>query len=106
MNSSFDFDSADIRSESEEVLSRLYDGLAGDEAAEILIKGHTSSEGSESYNQALSERRARAVVDDMVRRGIDGSRMRAVGVGEVEPIANNGDEAGRSLNRRVEIECR
>ncbi|MCG8467154.1 MAG: OmpA family protein [Gemmatimonadetes bacterium] len=103
---SFDFDSATINTESEEVLSKLYEGLSGDESAEILIKGHTSSEGSDSYNQALSERRAQAVVDDMVRRGIEAGRMRAVGIGEGEPIASNDDEAGRSLNRRVEIECR
>jgi OOP family OmpA-OmpF porin len=102
----FDFDSADIRSSSEPVLAQLHAGLEGDPAAAIEIRGHTSSEGSDDYNQALSERRAQSVVDDLVARGLDAGRMTAVGVGEAEPIASNNDEAGRSLNRRVEVTCR
>lgn len=101
----FEFDSAVILPGSESVLSKLHDGLAADEASSIEIRGHTSSEGSDAYNLALSERRAQAVVDDLLRRGIAAARLRAVGVGEAEPIAPNNDEAGRSLNRRVEIEC-
>lgn len=102
----FDFDSAQLRPDSEPVLARLFAGLSGDTRSEITIEGYTSSEGSDSYNRALSERRAQAVVDDLVRRGIDASRLRAVGKGEQEPIATNDDEAGRSLNRRVEVVCR
>lgn len=101
----FGFDSAEIRPDSEPVLADLFDGLQADAAATIVIEGHTSSEGSDAYNQALSERRAQAVVDDLVRRGLDASRLRAVGRGEANPIAPNDDESGRSLNRRVEIEC-
>ena len=101
----FDFDSAAIRPESEAVLAELYEGLAADEAVSIEIRGHTSGEGSDAYNLQLSQRRAQAVVEDLVRRGLQGSRMSAVGVGEEEPLASNGDESGRSLNRRVEIGC-
>ena len=70
-----------------------------------MIEGHTSSEGNEQYNQELSARRAQSVVEDLVRRGIDVARITTVGKGELEPIASNNDEAGRSLNRRVDVEC-
>ena len=101
----FDFDSAAIRPDSEPVLAELFDGLQADASATIVIEGHTSSEGSDAYNQGLSERRAQAVVDDLVRRGLDAGRLTAAGKGEAEPIAGNNDESGRSLNRRVEVEC-
>jgi hypothetical protein len=102
----FDFDSDVIRADSEPVLARLFEGLKGDPAAAIVIEGHTSSEGTDAYNAALSERRAQAVRADLVRRGIAASRLTAVGAGEAKPIARNDDESGRSLNRRVEVHCR
>lgn len=101
----FDYDSATIRPDSESVLATLFKGLSGDRSASITIEGHTSSEGTNDYNQRLSERRARAVVDDLVKRGIDAKRLKAVGLGETRPIASNNDESGRSLNRRVEVKC-
>jgi outer membrane protein OmpA-like peptidoglycan-associated protein len=101
----FGFDSAELLPASEPVLAELFRGLRGNTAASIMVEGHTSSEGAEAYNQALSERRARAVADDLIRRGLDAARLRAVGVGEVRPIAGNSDESGRSLNRRVEVHC-
>jgi outer membrane protein OmpA-like peptidoglycan-associated protein len=101
----FDYDSAEIKAESEQVLTELYRGLNDSAVNSILIKGHTSAEGSESYNQGLSERRAQAVVESLVRRGLDSNRVSAAGMGENEPIATNEDEAGRILNRRVEVEC-
>ena len=101
----FDFDSATIRPDSEPVLAKLFDGLQADADATIVIEGHTSSEGSDTYNQTLSERRAQSVVDDLVRRGLDAGRITAAGKGEAESIASNADESGRSLNRRVEVEC-
>lgn len=101
----FDFDSAVIRPESAAVLAELYEGLSADRSAKIVIEGHTSSEGTEEYNQRLSERRAQAVVDDLVRRGIVAARLSAAGIGERRPIATNNDESGRSLNRRVEVKC-
>jgi outer membrane protein OmpA-like peptidoglycan-associated protein len=101
----FGFDSAEIEPASEPVLADLFAGLEENAGLTIVVEGHTSSEGTQAYNQSLSERRARAVVDDLIARGIDRQRIRAVGKGESEPIAGNDDEAGRSLNRRVEIEC-
>jgi outer membrane protein OmpA-like peptidoglycan-associated protein len=102
----FDFDSAVIRPDSEPVLARLFQGLKDDPAASIVIEGHTSSEGTDAYNLDLSKRRAEAVLSDLVKRGIAVSRLKAAGIGETRPIASNNDENGRSLNRRVEVNCR
>jgi hypothetical protein len=101
----FDYDSAAIRADAAPVLAALHDGLSGDGSASIVIEGHTSSEGSDAYNQSLSERRAQSVVDDLARRGIEAARLKAAGVGEARPIASNGDENGRAMNRRVEVVC-
>jgi hypothetical protein len=101
----FGFDSAEIRPESAGVLEELFRGLQSVKSAAILIEGHTSNEGTEDYNQRLSERRAQAVVADLVRRGLAKDRVSAAGIGERRPIASNTDESGRSLNRRVEVRC-
>ncbi|MEL6201687.1 MAG: OmpA family protein [Pseudomonadota bacterium] len=101
----FEFDSAQLRPGSKPVLDDLFDGLSGDGSANMVIVGHSSSEGAEDYNRDLSLRRAEAVVQALVSRGLDGTRITAAGKGEDEPIASNDDEAGRSLNRRVEISC-
>jgi outer membrane protein OmpA-like peptidoglycan-associated protein len=102
----FDYDSAVIRKDAEPVLLALYEGLKGDKSASINIEGHTSSEGSTAYNQALSEKRAKSVVADLTKRGISSGRLGAIGVGEVRPIASNDDENGRAMNRRVEVVCK
>ena len=101
----FAFDSAEIRPESAGVLEELFGGLRADPSAKILIEGHTSNEGTDEYNQRLSERRAQAVVADLVRRGLAKDRLSGTGIGESRPIASNNDESGRSLNRRVEVKC-
>jgi OmpA-OmpF porin, OOP family len=103
---SFDFDSAAIRADSAPVLTRLFDGLRSNTSATVVIEGHTSNEGTEEYNRQLSERRAQSVVQDLVKRGIEARRLQAAGIGETRPIAGNGDESGRSLNRRVEVRCK
>jgi outer membrane protein OmpA-like peptidoglycan-associated protein len=73
------------------------------EGTEVLAVGHTDSTGEEAYNQALSERRAESARTFMIGAGLDASRIRAMGRGELEPIASNDTEAGRQQNRRVEI---
>jgi OmpA-OmpF porin, OOP family len=102
----FAFDSAEIRPESTPVLDELFRGLQFDTSAGVVIEGHTSSEGSDDYNDRLPERRAQAVVADLVRRGLAKAGMSAAGIGERQPIASNDNESGRSLNRRVEVKCR
>ncbi len=101
----FDFDSDAIRPESDAILSALFAGLAQAQVAGIEIVGHSSSEGAADYNRNLSQRRAASVVANLVARGLPAARLSAAGMGEDVPIASNDDEAGRSLNRRVEIRC-
>ena len=69
----------------------------------MFVEGHTDSVGSDSSNQILSEDRAQAVVDYLVDRGIDPSRLVAVGFGESRPIADNETAEGQQLNRRIEV---
>lgn len=102
----FDFDSAIIRPGSDTLLAALATGLQASGALAITVLGHTSSEGSDAYNQNLSLSRAEAVTAAIVGRGISAGRISAEGRGEKQPIADNATEAGRSLNRRVEILCR
>ncbi len=69
----------------------------------IRVEGHTDSRGSNEYNMDLSNRRANAVRNLLVQRGIAGSRIEVVGFGETMPVASNNTEAGRQKNRRVDI---
>lgn len=69
----------------------------------VDVYGHTDSTGSESYNMSLSERRANAVRDYLVSRGVESVRLGTRGFGEYQPIAPNDTEEGRAENRRVEI---
>jgi outer membrane protein OmpA-like peptidoglycan-associated protein len=68
-----------------------------------MIVGHTDSDGSDSYNQQLSERRGRSARDHLSSLGVASSRLSSRGRGEAEPIASNGTDEGRRQNRRVEV---
>ena len=70
---------------------------------DLLIVGHTDALGSQSYNQGLSERRARSAATYLMTQGVRGARIEARGMGETEPAADNGTEAGRQRNRRIEV---
>lgn len=69
----------------------------------ILITGHTDSDGTEEYNQSLSERRAKSVLDYTEMQGVLSSRFSIIGLGEKEPVASNDTPDGKHTNRRVEI---
>ncbi|MBB4305145.1 OOP family OmpA-OmpF porin [Rhodobium orientis] len=69
----------------------------------VVIEGHTDSDGSEADNLRLSDWRAAAVVDYLVRAGVDADRLEAVGFGEDRPVASNDTEEGKALNRRIEF---
>lgn len=99
----FDFDSADLRAEARENLNTLAQSLKDYPQTDVLIVGHTDSKGAEAYNQGLSERRAGSAAYYLTSKGIAGFRMTTLGKGESEPVADNGTEAGRQQNRRVEI---
>jgi outer membrane protein OmpA-like peptidoglycan-associated protein len=100
---SFDYDSAAIKPAFQPSLTKLANVLAKYDRNQVTVVGHTDSTGSDAYNQGLSVRRAEAVVSELVGRGVPPSMLRAEGVGESQPRADNGTEAGRQLNRRVEI---
>ena len=68
-----------------------------------MVEGHTDSVGNDSYNQKLSEKRAGAVRDYLVRQGIESSRITVRGYGESRPVATNATEEGRAQNRRADI---
>jgi len=70
---------------------------------DLLISGHTDSQGSAAYNQVLSQKRAEAVVAFMVENGCEAAKLTAVGSGESQAIADNGTKEGRAKNRRVEL---
>ena len=99
----YDFDSYTVKPTARENLRTLATSLQNTPGTEVLIAGHTDSVGTESYNQRLSEQRARAAADYLVAQGVDRSRIRSTGLGESEPKAANDSEGGRALNRRVEV---
>lgn len=71
--------------------------------SDVLVAGHTDSSGDAAYNQSLSEKRANAVRNYLIEKGVDGSRLSVRGYGETEPVASNDTAAGRAKNRRVEL---
>jgi outer membrane protein OmpA-like peptidoglycan-associated protein len=99
----FDFDSDRIRPEAAQNLRSLSRSLDQYPGTHILVVGHTDSIGRPSYNQSLSERRARSAVEFLMAQGVDRSRLQSTGRGEFEPIASNETETGRQQNRRVEV---
>lgn len=98
----FATNSAELTAASKGEVGKLADFLVKYPATSVLIEGHTDDIGSEKHNQALSERRAQAVVDMLIKDyGIDAQRLEAKGFGESQPIADNGTAEGRAKNRRV-----
>jgi outer membrane protein OmpA-like peptidoglycan-associated protein len=73
------------------------------EVAKVRVEGHTDSQGDDASNLKLSQARAEAVRDYLVKKGVDSSRLTPVGFGESKPIADNGSKEGRAQNRRVEF---
>jgi outer membrane protein OmpA-like peptidoglycan-associated protein len=100
----FDLDKATLRSESEAELERLREILVKNPHIKIQILGHTDSDGSDDYNMKLSHARAKAVVDYMVKKGVDVARMKFHGYGETKPVAPNDTPENKQLNRRTEFE--
>jgi len=99
----FDTGAATLKPGADSVIDRLSQFMAKNQDIKVMIEGHTDSRGSDEYNQDLSKRRAQAVQDALASRGIDRSRVNAVGKGEGFPVASNDNAAGRQQNRRVEI---
>ena len=85
------------------VLEQLVSLLVERPSLVLEIQGHTDDRGTPAFNVELSGQRAKAVVDFWVKAGIDTSRLQSKGFGTTQAIADNEDETGRQLNRRVEI---
>lgn len=100
----FDTDKAVIKPESKPTLDEMAKLLRGQPTLEVVIVGHTDSQGGYDYNMTLSRRRAEAVAAALTRDyGIAASRLRTAGVGYLAPVGSNATEEGRALNRRVEL---
>lgn len=99
----FDTDSATILPASDPQLAQIEALLRADDGLRLSIEGHTDGTGDPASNQRLSERRAAAVVSDLVARGIAGERLVSAGFGATRPVAGNDDEEGKRRNRRVEL---
>ena len=102
-NVTFATNSSDLRPEFFGVLDSVGLVLKEYDKTVIEVAGHTDSVGSEANNQALSERRAGTVASYLVSRGVLEMRVIRVGMGETRPVADNTTDAGRALNRRVEL---
>jgi OOP family OmpA-OmpF porin len=99
----FDFDKATLKPTAVEKLDHAVKVLNEFPSVKLSVEGHTDSVGSDKYNQGLSERRAKSVVDYLVKAGIDASRLTAVGYGKTRPVASNDTADGRAMNRRVDL---
>ena len=99
----FDFNKADVKSESAPTLDQMTKLMKDSPSLRLLVVGHTDNVGNFPFNMDLSQRRAAAVVAALNSRGVAKERLTAVGVSFASPIATNKTEEGRARNRRVEL---
>jgi OOP family OmpA-OmpF porin len=99
----FDFDSAKIKSEAYSMLNKASAILKKHPEINVEVDGHTCNIGTPAYNQNLSKKRAKAVMEYFVGRGVDAKRLKINGYGLRRPVADNSTKEGRTKNRRVEL---
>ena len=99
----FESGRANIEPDSAGLLDRLIETALRCPTATIEIAGHTDSAGEDAANQALSEKRAQAVIDYLVKAGLPANRFTAVGYGSTQPVADNESDEGKAQNRRIEF---
>ena len=99
----FDVDSYALKPATKDQLEQFAKTLNSYQDTDVRIEGHADATGSDSYNKTLSERRAKSVGDYLEGLGVRASRVKEVGYGEEQPVADNSTEAGRAKNRRVDI---
>lgn len=99
----FETNKASLQAGAQRTVQKVADFLNQYPERNILIEGFTDSQGSDTYNKKLSEDRAQAVRDELLKNGVDAERIDVLGYGEEFPVASNDNAAGRQQNRRVEI---
>lgn len=99
----FDTGKATIQADSDAVLQQIVQLLKQDGTLKLRVEGHTDNQGTAAANQALSEKRAQAVVAWLTSHGVPAARLVAKGFGATKPVADNASEDGRAKNRRVEL---
>ena len=99
----FDFDKSELKPESYVELDKLVAYLNANPNLRVEIGGHTDDQGSDEYNDRLSESRAKSVCDYLIQKGVPGARLQYKGYGKRVPIADNTTEEGRATNRRTEF---
>ncbi len=99
----FDFDKSVIKPEFVPVLDEAVEILKKHADKKVEIQGHTDSIGTDAYNEKLGMRRATAVKNYLVDKGVNGDNLTTVSFGESNPVADNGTKEGRAMNRRVEF---
>jgi OOP family OmpA-OmpF porin len=97
---------ANIDPDSAGLLDRLIEIAMRCPAANIEIGGHTDADGEDGFNQVLSEKRAEAVVDYLVKAGLSADRFKAVGYGSTQPVAGNDTDEGKAQNRRIDFQVK
>ena len=102
----FESGRATIDPDSAGLLDRLIETALRCPTANIEIAGHTDTDGDDGFNQALSEKRAQAVADYLVKAGLPADRFKAVGYGSLQPVATNDTDEGKAKNRRIEFVVR
>jgi outer membrane protein OmpA-like peptidoglycan-associated protein len=99
----FDVDRYTLRPGAREKLAKVSGIILGHPGLRIEVEGHTDSTGGDEYNMKLSENRAKAVRDYLVAQGVRAENVTSKGFGKTMPVADNGNAAGRQMNRRVEL---
>ncbi|MBM2816227.1 MAG: hypothetical protein HW421_2989 [Ignavibacteria bacterium] len=103
LNVYFNTNSDNLKSESNKAIQNVYALMKKNPKMKIELRGHTDSKGSKDKNLTLSQDRADAVRNALIEKGIDASRIKAVGFGDTMPVADNQTEEGRAKNRRTEF---
>jgi len=103
LNILFETGKSAIQQESLPIVDQIYELLKSNSSLKVSVEGHTDNVGDAASNKKLSNDRAKAIMDALVAKGINKTRLSAIGWGQEKPTADNRSEDGRAKNRRVEI---
>jgi outer membrane protein OmpA-like peptidoglycan-associated protein len=99
----FEYDKATLKPESTTIIKQVADMMKEHPEIALKIEGHTDSDGTDTYNLELSQKRSEAVKAALINEGVDGKRLSSEGFGESKPVAGNDTDEGKAANRRVEF---